>query len=760
MSDFSDVSDFGSDSEVESESEFNETPNEVDFGDGDGVNDFEDSDVQMAQKDFEYHEDDKVDVVPQEKEEMNTEESAEQYSNEFDDHVHVETLKNSNIEQVNDVNVEQIQELSSNEYADSICEEYENDIDDKAIEDPDIRIGLEETTESDNTSAMDLGQQEEAEQQPEEVENDIEQDTLNQDAGSEEVKSDETSETKSTETGEIVNNVIPDKQADESIKRETNQANDDTVQEREISRENVTEAADNTSGVEFSEAVMSEETASDTASLEKNTLFENASYKQGQNEYGYLGTCGPTSISNSLNRVTGTNEYTENEVLGNAIENNLCHKSDNPYSSGGTTTKDIVNIIEHVKNPESNIHTEVYEYDKALSVDELANCIDNSGTVAMAGVDSATLWDQRGDVSNSGLFNHTDVPSDHWITVDSLIRDENGSVTGFNVIDSGGGVSEVSRDKFESMYMGDSEHTISDPTVILISSEGDVTNSYETTEKDIKVSAYKDAIHDANAPPEIAEISVDSPEVQEALEFTSIESIRSNTEMTCFEEMFDRALEKEGMTKDDYIDLSHKSLRELSDHEIHKLVNINNSVENPTNDTLMSKVIPESSYKCCLKNDDYSGTVGNCVTRAQDMQDCKTFNDYYSKLGLNYQNNPYDNADKMYVMRYTSPDTEALVTRSYGGTCPEDIERAKTAIGLNDRNTFYNDDPYLGTGVTKDVDGGLGKMELMTQKDENGNATYCIIDDGSCIYEISRNGDEKLAAVRLEGKWYKVKGDE
>lgn len=143
---------------------------------------------------------------------------------------------------------------------------------------------------------------------------------------------------------------------------------------------------------------------------EKNAVFENVSYHQGQNDLGALGTCGPTSIANSLNRVTGTTEYTENKVLHNAMDNNLCYKSDNPYSCGGTTTRDVVNIIDNVKNPADHIHTEVYEYDKALSVEDLANCLDDPGTVAMVGVDSATLWDQRGDVACSGLFQHTDSP--------------------------------------------------------------------------------------------------------------------------------------------------------------------------------------------------------------------------------------------------------------------------------------------------------------------------------------------------------------
>ena len=224
----------------------------------------------------------------------------------------------------------------------------------------------------------------------------------------------------------------------------------------------------------------------------KNAIFENGFYNQGQNDLGALGTCGPTSIANSLNRVIGTAEYTENSVLHNAMDNNLCFKSDDPYLCGGTTTKEVVNIINNVKSPESNIHTEVYEYDKALSVDQLADKLDDSGTVAMVGVDSATLWDQRGDVSNTGLFQHTESQSDHWITVDSPIRDDAGNVTGFNIIDSGGGVSEVSREKFEAMYQGNDEHTISDPTAILISNSGEVENTYCNISEGIeRTSNYK-----------------------------------------------------------------------------------------------------------------------------------------------------------------------------------------------------------------------------------------------------------------------------
>ncbi len=201
----------------------------------------------------------------------------------------------------------------------------------------------------------------------------------------------------------------------------------------------------------------------------KTAIFENVSYRQGQNDLGALGTCGPTSVANALNRVTGTSDYSENIVLHHATDRNLCYKSDNPNSYGGTTTSNLVMIIDSIKDSTTEISSEVYEYENALDVDMLADKVDNPNTVAIVGVDSAALWDQREDVCNSGLFQGvSESPSDHWITVDSPIRDENGNVTGFNVIDSGGSIDFVSKEKFERIYQGDANHRVSDPTAILI----------------------------------------------------------------------------------------------------------------------------------------------------------------------------------------------------------------------------------------------------------------------------------------------------
>lgn len=253
-------------------------------------------------------------------------------------------------------------------------------------------------------------------------------------------------------------------------------------------------------------------------------------------------------------------------------------------------------------------------------------------------------------------------------------------------------------------------------------------------------------------------MSRENPYVNEIESKTSIEDIR-NSEATSFEENFSKALDDEGLTTDEYISATHKSIKDLSEDMIRKIDRINQSVEMPNSDTLMSKVIPENAYKNCINNGDFSDTVGNCITRAQDMQDCYSYDDYYKKLGLNYINGDgtvsvYTNPDTqaLYIERFTSNNTEDYVVHSYGGTTDEDVKIAQNVLGLDDSNTFKMDSPYLGTGVTKDIDSGIGKVEFMTKKGK-----YCEVSDGAAIYKLERgSGKETLAAVRIDGKWHEV----
>ena len=52
-------------------------------------------------------------------------------------------------------------------------------------------------------------------------------------------------------------------------------------------------------------------------------------------------------------------------------------------------------------------------------------------------------------------------------------------------------MSEVSREKFESMYMGDESHSVSDPTAVLISNSNSEVDSVSTSEETMQASNYK-----------------------------------------------------------------------------------------------------------------------------------------------------------------------------------------------------------------------------------------------------------------------------
>jgi hypothetical protein len=191
-------------------------------------------------------------------------------------------------------------------------------------------------------------------------------------------------------------------------------------------------------------------------------------YTQGINEYGYESTCGPTSQANTLNRLLGTDEFTENRVLSVAVDNKLCYISDDPAVSGGTTTEQFMKLYDKINEQAGGkIETELFEYDAALGVEAAAAKLD-TGAVLNVAVDSKSLWGETRDyVDSSGAYT-SDLSSDHWITVTGAQRDASGNVLGFDIIDSGGGVAHVSAEKYREICFGTEEHRVLDPTCIAV----------------------------------------------------------------------------------------------------------------------------------------------------------------------------------------------------------------------------------------------------------------------------------------------------
>jgi len=217
-------------------------------------------------------------------------------------------------------------------------------------------------------------------------------------------------------------------------------------------------------------------------------FYESGSfYTQGINEYGYEGTCGPTSQANALNKLFDTNEFTENKVLDVAVSNNLCSIDSFPEDSGGTTTEQFMELYDKMNEQlGGGITTELHEYGNALDVNEVAEKLDE-GSVLNVAVDACALWDQPRDYVNSMGIPQDDFYSDHWITVTGVQRDDLGNVQGFDIIDSGGGVDYVSADKYHEMCFGTDEHKVIDPTSIVVSKNDVTPETVEHNEPDNQI---------------------------------------------------------------------------------------------------------------------------------------------------------------------------------------------------------------------------------------------------------------------------------
>ena len=227
-------------------------------------------------------------------------------------------------------------------------------------------------------------------------------------------------------------------------------------------------------------------------------------YSQGNNEFGFTGTCGPTTIANGANRVLGEMRFTENDVLTEAVQSGLCDiVPGSPADSGGTSTGEFVQLYERINDLSGNrLNIETFDYDQVLSMDEVAQRLDAGSTVHVA-VDADTLWGE----STAGMMGTPDISkaTDHWITVTDAVRDEHGAVTGFRVIDSGGGVDYVDAATYQTMCYGSDHLHLDDPTCVVVSRK-DLPTPAPMPGADIPNEVHSDAadvLPDAGVPPDL-----------------------------------------------------------------------------------------------------------------------------------------------------------------------------------------------------------------------------------------------------------------
>jgi hypothetical protein len=146
-------------------------------------------------------------------------------------------------------------------------------------------------------------------------------------------------------------------------------------------------------------------------------------HKQGDNPYGFKGTCGLVSCEDVL-RQFGV-DATEADVVDHAVAKNLCAVTDDPAKSGGTTPEMRAQILNDYGIP---AHVE-----SGQSLEDLAGDVEH-GSGVIVSANAGYLWNDPNALEN-GQTNHA-------VVVTGVARDpETGVVQGFYINDSGTGES-------------------------------------------------------------------------------------------------------------------------------------------------------------------------------------------------------------------------------------------------------------------------------------------------------------------------------
>jgi hypothetical protein len=160
-------------------------------------------------------------------------------------------------------------------------------------------------------------------------------------------------------------------------------------------------------------------------------------HQQGDNSFGFLGTCGLVSCEDIL-RQFGLN-VTENDVVRYAIENGRCYTEGEPAQNGGTTPIDQAAILTDHGVP---AHVEVNS-----SVEQLADYVEQGRGIIIE-VNAGVLWNDPNYYGN-GEMNHA-------IVVTGVDRDPStGAVLGVYINDSGNGNSgqRIEVDQLRQMWI-------------------------------------------------------------------------------------------------------------------------------------------------------------------------------------------------------------------------------------------------------------------------------------------------------------------
>jgi len=220
-------------------------------------------------------------------------------------------------------------------------------------------------------------------------------------------------------------------------------------------------------------------------------------------------------------------------------------------------------------------------------------------------------------------------------------------------------------------------------------------------------------------------------------------------------EIIDQKLKEYGVSWDEFNRLRNTRITEMSQYEYDMMIDIRKSIPNPTEQTVLQKIIPVKDA------DNYFGSkgwgVGGFISKRGDVVDIKTIEDAVNGLRLDYENSPFvetmidANGNRVAVRDQNGNlklKTDAFVRIEFR---THDTDYIDIPIGNRD-GTKLEADPASGNGFIKSDEYLIPEYKIVKPDTKFPSVK---LTDGSKMY-LNVGGEEVLVGVVKNGKMYYV----
>jgi hypothetical protein len=208
----------------------------------------------------------------------------------------------------------------------------------------------------------------------------------------------------------------------------------------------------------------------------------------------------------------------------------------------------------------------------------------------------------------------------------------------------------------------------------------------------------------------------------------------SNKDTNSFSFVFDSLIKYE-ISVDEFNELRLQPVEALTESQIKIMKAIRDSIPEVNNETIMQKVIPEESIIKYLEGS--FNSVTGYVTKVEDVKHLSTYQNVFDSLRLDYTGTKFnpENGEVLGIIRFKTMESSKIIipfSKEFGEDTQEDY-------------------PFTGNGFTS-----AENNEIIP---EYKCVDYLKITDGSELYEMTKDGEEKLIAVynELEDRFVKIK---